>query len=471
MRLKTKKIFLMFLLFITLLLGSCVATLFTYQKVYAGKIYKNIYFGEINLSGKTKIQAKYLLDSEIRTLLNRKIIISADSKSVGATLADTGMTFDQSKIIDQSYAIGRTGSFWHQIKTSTLTLFQKNNLAATPAMSQEKYKQFVDIAVAQLNVTPQDAALTIQNGQVILQNSTSGVTVSTEQLRDSLISLASTDKNIISLAASMTPPTISDADFTQVKQQATNLLTKKYNFVYNGKSYSPTTTQVGAWIEFVSTNDQTLAQFNSNKVKAYLNIIAKNFEVGMLQKKVNANTGEIIDPGRDGISLDKDGAIASLNSQVNNSAITVAMTTTTTPAKETRVIPGEGVVLGRFDGKYIDVNLATQKLCRIEGVNLVDCTTVSTGKASMPTPTGTFSILNKSPRRWSSSAGLWMPWWEEFKAGGWGLHELPEWPNGYKEGADHLGIPVSHGCIRLGIGPAEAVYNWTEIGTQIYIHK
>jgi len=471
MRLKTKKILSYILLVAILLIGGALTTLFLYQRTYAGKIYKNVYFSDANLSGKTKLQAKYLVDNQIRVLLNRKITISTNDKSVSATLADTGMTFDSGKVVNDSYAIGRGGSFWSQLRDSSLTLFQKNNLAALPTIAQEKYQQFIDIAVAQLNVSPQDAALEIKDGQVVLQNSTSGVTVSTEQLRDSLISLASTDANKIILAATTTPPAISDADFSVAQQRATDLLAKTYNFSYNGKNYTPTTIQVGAWIEFVTTDGRITAQFNTDKVKTYLNVIAKNFEVSMLQRKVNSETGDIIDAGRDGVSLDKDAAVSGLNSQLDNSTVAVVLTVTTTTAKIVKIVPNEGLVLGRFDGKYIDVNLATQKLCKIDGQNLVDCTTISSGKASTPTPTGTYSILNKSPRRWSSSAGLWMPWWEEWKAGGYGLHELPEWPSGYKEGADHLGLPVSHGCIRLGIGPAEALYNWTEIGTPIYIHK
>ncbi|MCK4554035.1 L,D-transpeptidase, partial [Candidatus Parcubacteria bacterium] len=69
-----------------------------------------------------------------------------------------------------------------------------------------------------------------------------------------------------------------------------------------------------------------------------------------------------------------------------------------------------------------------------------------------------------------SSWGLWMPWWMSLQSGYFGIHELPEWPDGSKEGEDHLGKPVSHGCIRLGIGPAEFLYNWAEIGTQVFIY-
>ena len=52
-----------------------------------------------------------------------------------------------------------------------------------------------------------------------------------------------------------------------------------------------------------------------------------------------------------------------------------------------------------------------------------------------------------------------------------GIHELPEWPNGYKEGEAHLGTKASHGCVRLGVGPAEYLYNIAPLGTKVIIHE
>ena len=96
---------------------------------------------------------------------------------------------------------------------------------------------------------------------------------------------------------------------------------------------------------------------------------------------------------------------------------------------------------------------------------------ISSGKRGMDTPKGEFSIHNKAPRPWSKAYGLYMPNWMAFTADGkFGIHELPEWPGGYKEGANHLGRPVSHGCIRLGVGAAQEVYDWTETGTTVIIH-
>lgn len=119
--------------------------------------------------------------------------------------------------------------------------------------------------------------------------------------------------------------------------------------------------------------------------------------------------------------------------------------------------------------KTIHVDLSEQKLQqRLSGIVLAEHK-VSTGRPGMRTPTGTYKVLNKHPRAWSKSSKLWMPYWMAFTNRGHGLHELPEWPGGKKEGENHLGLPVSHGCIRLGIGAAKRLYEWSEIGTQITI--
>ena len=94
---------------------------------------------------------------------------------------------------------------------------------------------------------------------------------------------------------------------------------------------------------------------------------------------------------------------------------------------------------------------------------------VSTGVPKMPTPKGEFRVLNKNPRAWSTVGKLWMPWWMHFSGRGHGIHELPEWPNGKKEGASHLGHQASHGCVRLGVGPAKVLYDWAPVGTRVTV--
>ncbi len=124
--------------------------------------------------------------------------------------------------------------------------------------------------------------------------------------------------------------------------------------------------------------------------------------------------------------------------------------------------------------KKIKISIAEQKLRCFDDGDLVYEFIISTGKWSMPTPKGIFKIENKFKTAYSKPYKLWMNYWMAFTPdGNYGIHELPYWKlkNGkiIYEGRDHLGKRVSHGCVRLGIGAAEKVFNWAEIGTVVEI--
>jgi hypothetical protein len=118
--------------------------------------------------------------------------------------------------------------------------------------------------------------------------------------------------------------------------------------------------------------------------------------------------------------------------------------------------------------KLIKIDIKNQKLRYYLGNVALGEFLVSSGVGNT-SPKGMHTITNKSPKAWSPY-GLWMPFWLGLDNGRVGIHELPVWPNGYREGENHLGKPVSHGCIRLGIGPAEKIYNWAENGTKVLIN-
>ncbi|MBL7058567.1 L,D-transpeptidase family protein [Patescibacteria group bacterium] len=120
--------------------------------------------------------------------------------------------------------------------------------------------------------------------------------------------------------------------------------------------------------------------------------------------------------------------------------------------------------------KRIEVDTSSQVMKYfLGGVKMGDFI-VSTGAWNTQTPKGHFKIDYKDPRALAAKYNLWMPWWMSLQHGYFGIHELPEWSNGVKEGEDHLGKPVSHGCIRLGVGPAKYIYDWAPMGTEVFIY-
>jgi len=121
------------------------------------------------------------------------------------------------------------------------------------------------------------------------------------------------------------------------------------------------------------------------------------------------------------------------------------------------------------EGKAIIIDLSDQTLSYYEDGYRKGTFLTSTGAAGYATPSGEHKINAKAENAYSKRYGLFMPYWMSFIGGLYGIHELPYWPNGYREGSGHLGTPVSHGCVRLGIGPAQELYEWAEIGTPVIV--
>jgi lipoprotein-anchoring transpeptidase ErfK/SrfK len=136
-------------------------------------------------------------------------------------------------------------------------------------------------------------------------------------------------------------------------------------------------------------------------------------------------------------------------------------------------------------GKVILVSLSGQWLYAYADGALAFDNAVETGRPELPTPSGTFSVLEKL--RDVTFTSPWPPgspnYYEPthinyallFKAGGYFLHDA--WwhvkfgpgsnvPHQLPDGSWETG---SHGCVGMPIPDAKRLYDWTPVGTPVII--
>lgn len=115
--------------------------------------------------------------------------------------------------------------------------------------------------------------------------------------------------------------------------------------------------------------------------------------------------------------------------------------------------------------KRILISLADQMMWVFENDEIVQRFLVSTGVPGHRTPTGRYSVCNRSPRAYSRRYECYMLQWMAITRDGLiGMHAL--------EGHRYerlLGHVASHGCIRLSHVNAQWLYEWVEIGTPVEI--
>ena len=130
-------------------------------------------------------------------------------------------------------------------------------------------------------------------------------------------------------------------------------------------------------------------------------------------------------------------------------------------------------------GKVLTFNLALQEGVFYQDGCVVKATPVTTGRALLRTPTGTFSTFNKqtpfqfiSP--WPPSSPFyyypsWVSWVIEFASGGYFIHDAPwESASDYGPGGEDS-AGASHGCIHVPTDVMQWLYQWTPEGVPVII--
>jgi len=114
-------------------------------------------------------------------------------------------------------------------------------------------------------------------------------------------------------------------------------------------------------------------------------------------------------------------------------------------------------------GKAILVILHQQRVYIYEDGQLLRNVLVSTGLPGSPTVIGNFKIYVKYRAQLMTGPGYYLPSvpYVMYFYQGYGLHGT-YWHHNW-------GHPMSHGCVNMPTPEAAWLYNWSEIGTPVYV--
>jgi lipoprotein-anchoring transpeptidase ErfK/SrfK len=129
------------------------------------------------------------------------------------------------------------------------------------------------------------------------------------------------------------------------------------------------------------------------------------------------------------------------------------------------VIPTPAPLSHIHETRWIDVDLAHQRVTAYEQQTPVYTTLASTGLPNTPTVVGQFRIWIKLRYDDMSGPGYYLedvPYVMYFYQG-YGFHGV--WWHA------NFGYPMSHGCVNLPTEAAEWLFNWADVGTLVNVHN
>lgn len=109
--------------------------------------------------------------------------------------------------------------------------------------------------------------------------------------------------------------------------------------------------------------------------------------------------------------------------------------------------------------KWIDISTSQHQLKLFNGNQLIKAYPIAVGKMLSPTPTGTYTIINKQPNPGGPFGVMWMG----LSKPHYGIHGT--------NNPSSIGKYISHGCIRMFNRDVLDLSSRVPIGTRVAIHK
>jgi len=425
------------------------------------------FFGQ-NVGSKDKEQIVKIVSSVNEILSKQKITISFEDKRIETSYSDLGIAINTDQTTDRILKFGKIGNF-------------------------PNYQYFKDIARDKTDITPQikwdsnpknklgeifadkgkDAKnpnLAVDYSSVYIEPEEEGFGVDSANLLEQVNScFVKNCKQEMIGQKTTKKPNIKTSDLEGFLPEIQDIVFSRFYLMSDQRNVYPKAVDLADFIDEERTVLSGKITFSDQEIDSYLESISSWFNSKSKNKIISRVDGAVLDEGQEGVRLDTAKSKENIKNALSSREQFATLEVTTSPIDEEYYSPGNNP--GKYPGRYVEINLSEQTLYRFDGSNLIGTHSVSTGKWSMPTPEGEYAINNKDPRAYSQKYELYMPYWMAFIGSEYGIHELPEWPDGTKEGENHLGTPVSHGCVRLGRGDAQAVYDWAEVGTPVFIHQ
>lgn len=469
-------------LFITILFltvaNFLVWGLLGFERAYAHRVYPGVWVQAQPLAGLTRDQSIDRLEPINKAMLLQKVTLNLADKQYQPTLEELGYRVDTAAMADAAIQLGR-GTDLQKIILSVLDYRKTKSIPLVYEIDQGKFDSYLNTISQDVAKEPKDLSLDYKDGSIIITPAEDGVILDREKLREAIQREVRPGQTAtIALDFTKTSPKIrEESQIIEAKEQLVKLLSQPLTLQAEEVTVTWTPTDIYKFVYFENQDNKLTTKINQEKVRDAIAQLAKKVDVKAVAKQVNAVNNNVIHEGQDGRQLNAPDSIKRVMERLNSADTEAPVVLKVDKVDRTITAISPEFQTGRYAGRYIEVDLSAQRMHLLEGDQYHRTFIISTGSWSTPTPIGEFKIMNHIKTAWSKRYGLYMPYWMGIKTAdtqfydGYGIHGLPYWPNGAREGESHLGRPVSHGCIRLGADDIVYLYEWAQNETPVVIHQ
>lgn len=193
-----KKKVILFVLIALICIIICLSTVFALTNKGNENIIKNVYISEIDVSEKSKDEAKKLVSEKMNSYKNKDLSLTVGGKEYLVSSNDIGFYCSNiDEVVEEAYNYGRDGSFLQNNFTILLSNFKNKELELKYSVNENNYDDLIEKIVATNESLVFDDTYEVVENKLIIRKGQDGLKIATDELKDYIVTAMLNDVNTI----------------------------------------------------------------------------------------------------------------------------------------------------------------------------------------------------------------------------------------------------------------------------------
>lgn len=294
-----------------------------YSVAYQNKNYAHQAVGKINLGGKTKDETIKILQDNSNQFLASKIVLKNTDTGKKYEIDPTqfGLSYSVDKTADDIWTFGRNNgaleNLWEQLRT----LFVHKEYEMNYSVNNKALIQKIKTIAGELDKPEKDYALIYQKDHFELSTErNSGLRINQELIiKDVKEQFSTLQSPELTFALNQYNPQITLESANKTLAQANNIISPG-ELVLKGESqeFKVDKDTIAGFIGSEADGQEMAVKFNDDRIRKYLETIAKTINVAAVNAKLKMADGkvQVFDQARTGKTLNLDESLAAIQSSL-----------------------------------------------------------------------------------------------------------------------------------------------------------
>ena len=304
---------------LTLAAFVALGIVYALGRAYNGQIVQNVSIDRLNVSGMTPEAARSALRERHAALLQTPLTLRLGERRWTPTIKEVGLDVAIDTAVDQAFIVGRGPDVIANLVERGRVLNRQRDITLQVTLDERRLAAYLGDLSEELAIAPEDATLTVVNGQVVTTPSRLGQAVATIQIAAQVASgLLALQPQVVELEAQMLAPALDERGIAEAQRRLTTLLAQPATVQIGDQQRTWSPVELGALIRIERltgvAGDRLVATLTTEPIVTWLAEVAPLLEQSPVEPRLGWSAGavQISAPGSDGARLDQAAALAQI---------------------------------------------------------------------------------------------------------------------------------------------------------------